>query len=211
MNVVAGSPWARHLYPTARRRGIPHPHAIRILARAWLRVIWACWQTDAVYAPAHHLRQEKLVYYDDHGADPSQDAILTQKLIEQDKVFGIGGMPAPQGANPYLVQHRVPLIGDLGFRFTPNLYLGVTGSYQLGLPKNCASGVSCSGHLVTLGLDVRYHLLPDLQFDPWVGLGLGYEWFGLSASAGGSTADATANGFEFVHFQLGAISRWGRT
>jgi ABC-type branched-subunit amino acid transport system substrate-binding protein len=77
-------------------------------AQAWLSYY------NAVYAPAHHLRQEKLVYYDDHGADPSQDAILTQKLIEQDKVFLIGGMPAPQGANPYLVQHRVPLIGDLG-------------------------------------------------------------------------------------------------
>jgi hypothetical protein len=52
---------------------------------------------NAVYAPQHHLRSEKLIYYDDHGADPSQDAILTQKLIEQDHVFDIGGMPAPQG------------------------------------------------------------------------------------------------------------------
>jgi hypothetical protein len=77
-------------------------------AQAWLSYY------NAVYAPAHHLRQEKLIYYDDHGADPSQDAILTQKLIEQDHVFAIGGMPAPQGANPYLVQHGVPLIGDLG-------------------------------------------------------------------------------------------------
>ena len=77
-------------------------------AQAWLSYY------NAVYAPSHHLRQEKLIYYDDHGADPSQDAILTQKLIEQDHVFGIGGMPAPQGANPYLVQHRIPLIGDLG-------------------------------------------------------------------------------------------------
>ncbi|HWC37320.1 MAG TPA: ABC transporter substrate-binding protein [Acidimicrobiales bacterium] len=77
-------------------------------AQAWLSYY------NAVYAPAHHLPQEKLIYYDDHGADPSQDAILTQKLIEQDHVFGIGGMPAPQGANPYLVQHAIPLIGDLG-------------------------------------------------------------------------------------------------
>jgi ABC-type branched-subunit amino acid transport system substrate-binding protein len=77
-------------------------------AQAWISYY------NAVYAPAHHLRQEKLIYYDDHGADPATDAQLTQKLIEQDHVFGIGGMPAPQGANPYLVQHRVPLIGDLG-------------------------------------------------------------------------------------------------
>jgi hypothetical protein len=77
-------------------------------AQAWLSYY------NAVYAPAHHLRQEKLIYYDDHGGDPSQDAILTQKLIEQDHVFSISGMPSPQGANPYLVQHGIPLVGDLG-------------------------------------------------------------------------------------------------
>ena len=32
--------WARGLYQAARARGCDHTHAIRILARAWLRVIW---------------------------------------------------------------------------------------------------------------------------------------------------------------------------
>ncbi len=45
------SPWARHLYTTARQRGIRHPHAIRVVARAWLRVIWACWHTNTIYDP----------------------------------------------------------------------------------------------------------------------------------------------------------------
>jgi hypothetical protein len=36
------SPWAAKPYADARRRGKHHPHAIRILARAWLRVMWAC-------------------------------------------------------------------------------------------------------------------------------------------------------------------------
>jgi transposase len=36
------SPWAAKLYADARRRGKHHPHSIRILARAWLRVMWAC-------------------------------------------------------------------------------------------------------------------------------------------------------------------------
>lgn len=36
------SPWAAKLYNDARTRGKRHPHAIRILMRAWLRVIWAC-------------------------------------------------------------------------------------------------------------------------------------------------------------------------
>jgi transposase len=49
-----GSPWAQHLYSAARQRGIRHPQAVRIAARAWLRVIWACWHTDTVYDPAKH-------------------------------------------------------------------------------------------------------------------------------------------------------------
>jgi ABC-type branched-subunit amino acid transport system substrate-binding protein len=69
---------------------------------------------NSIYAPSHHLRKSKLIYYDDHGADPSQDATLTQRLVEQDHVFSIAGMPAPQGADPYLRQHKIPLIGDLG-------------------------------------------------------------------------------------------------
>jgi transposase len=38
------SPWAAKVYGDARARGLDHPHAIRVLARAWTRVIWRCWQ-----------------------------------------------------------------------------------------------------------------------------------------------------------------------
>jgi transposase len=34
------NPWAAHVYQQARARGHGHAHAVRILARAWLRVIW---------------------------------------------------------------------------------------------------------------------------------------------------------------------------
>jgi transposase len=46
------SPWAERIYRDARARGCRHPHAIRILARAWLRVIWACWHTNTPYDPS---------------------------------------------------------------------------------------------------------------------------------------------------------------
>ena len=32
------------LYKRARDRNHDHPRAVRILARAWLHVIWRCWQ-----------------------------------------------------------------------------------------------------------------------------------------------------------------------
>jgi transposase len=54
------SPWAAKLYADARRRGKHHAHAIRILARAWLRVMWACWHTDTAYDPARHRAEQRL-------------------------------------------------------------------------------------------------------------------------------------------------------
>ena len=55
-----GSPWAARLYADARRRGKRHPHAIRILARAWLRVMWACWHTNTAYNPTKHRAEQRL-------------------------------------------------------------------------------------------------------------------------------------------------------
>jgi transposase len=54
------SPWAARLYADARARGKRHPHAIRILMRAWMRVIWACWHNGAVYDPANHGGERRL-------------------------------------------------------------------------------------------------------------------------------------------------------
>jgi len=55
------SPWAAKLYRDARARGKRHPHAIRILARAWLRVVWACWHAGVPYDPARHRAETALV------------------------------------------------------------------------------------------------------------------------------------------------------
>ncbi|WP_432485499.1 IS110 family RNA-guided transposase [Kineococcus esterisolvens] len=50
--------WAADLHRRARAharaRGHDHPHATRVLARAWLHVIWRCWQDGAAYDPAQH-------------------------------------------------------------------------------------------------------------------------------------------------------------
>ena len=48
------SPWAAKVYADARARGKDHPHAVRILARAWIRVIWPCWLNGVPYDPAQH-------------------------------------------------------------------------------------------------------------------------------------------------------------
>jgi len=48
------SPWAADVYKRARGRGCDHPHAIRILARAWIRVLWRAWTDATPYDPALH-------------------------------------------------------------------------------------------------------------------------------------------------------------
>jgi transposase len=57
------SPWARGIYQRARDRGCEHAHAIRILARAWCRVIWHCWQQRVAYDPAKHRAARQLTVH----------------------------------------------------------------------------------------------------------------------------------------------------
>lgn len=49
-----GSAWAAGIYQRARARGAKHPHAIRILTRAWIRVLWRCWLNRQPYRPEQH-------------------------------------------------------------------------------------------------------------------------------------------------------------
>jgi transposase len=55
------SPWAARLYDDATARGHDHPHAVRILARAWLYVIWHCWQDGVAYDPAKHKALQRIL------------------------------------------------------------------------------------------------------------------------------------------------------
>lgn len=55
------SHWAAHVYAQARARGCDHPHAIRILSRAWLRVIWRAWIDRKPYDPTQHRAAQMLL------------------------------------------------------------------------------------------------------------------------------------------------------
>lgn len=56
------NPWAADIYRRARARGHTHPHAVRILARAWVYVIWRCWQDHTAYDPDQHAALQKLLH-----------------------------------------------------------------------------------------------------------------------------------------------------
>ena len=54
-------PWAHAIYQRARDRGCQHPHALRILGRAWTRILWRCWQDHITYQPTHHKALSELL------------------------------------------------------------------------------------------------------------------------------------------------------
>lgn len=54
------SPWAAKVYTDARARGHDHPHAVRVLARAWIRVIYRCWLDGVCYDPTRHRNAAEL-------------------------------------------------------------------------------------------------------------------------------------------------------
>jgi transposase len=54
------SPWAASVYNDAITRGHDHPHAIRILARAWIRIIYRCWIDGVPYDETRHGAVQRL-------------------------------------------------------------------------------------------------------------------------------------------------------
>jgi transposase len=55
------SAWAAAVYARARARGCDHAHAIRILARAWVRILWRCWQDRRPYDLTRHRGAQPLL------------------------------------------------------------------------------------------------------------------------------------------------------
>ncbi|MDP9000552.1 MAG: hypothetical protein M3O46_10620, partial [Myxococcota bacterium] len=133
--------------------------------------------------------------------------------------FGLpfGGV---NGNNGNSVDHVVsnqftPLWLDGGFRFLSNWYVGGTFNYgfasisdQFAPPSSGSgackqTGVGCSANDIRLGVNAHYHILPDGRFDPWFGVGFGYEWLSISASQGTISLSEGVSGWEFANLQAG--------
>ena len=56
------NPWAADLYRRARANKHDHSHATRILARAWLYIIWHCWQDGVAYDTTKHRALQALLH-----------------------------------------------------------------------------------------------------------------------------------------------------
>lgn len=60
------NPWAADIYNRAIARNKSHQQAVRILARAWLYIIWHCWQDHVAYDPTKHRALQTLLNQAQH-------------------------------------------------------------------------------------------------------------------------------------------------
>lgn len=121
-------------------------------------------------------------------------------------------LTAPNGTSlADLVAWTVPLQLELGARIGP-VFVGGYGSYAFGKAGSLFEGASSrSASDVRLGFEVLWHLSPDRKVDPWVGMGVGYEWLNLGVEVGTlGRINATFRGFEWVNVQLGIEFVLGR-
>ena len=117
------------------------------------------------------------------------------------------------------INGMIPIEIDAGYRITPRFYVGLSFQYGFafvntstnpecaGDPRFSPTGqsLSCSSRDLRLGANAQVHLAPGHSFDPWLGLGVGYEWlsFDVSGPLINATVDAAASGLESANFQLG--------
>jgi ABC-type branched-subunit amino acid transport system substrate-binding protein len=68
---------------------------------------------NTVLAPREHLRQAKLIWYDD-SLDPQKTLAYVQRLHDVDKVLFLAGVTSPEAISAYLESTKFPMIGDIG-------------------------------------------------------------------------------------------------
>ena len=87
------NPWGADIYTRARARGHDHPHAVRILARAWLYIIWHCWQDEVAYDPTKHRALQTLLNQTQHRA--ARTGQLMQTPLYSAPITIAGEQPDP--------------------------------------------------------------------------------------------------------------------
>jgi outer membrane protein W len=107
------------------------------------------------------------------------------------------------------ISGRIPIWVDAGYKINRNIYVGAFFQYGIMFvnkdknPGCNQGGASCSAHDIVLGVNAHYHIMPEAVFDPWVGVGFGYEILGASTTLNGQSQDSSIKGFQFVSLQAG--------
>lgn len=120
---------------------------------------------------------------------------------------GTGGTTTTTGSGDLSdsVAGQIPIWVDLGWQFSPKLMAGAYFSYGFVLPSGdladaCdAARADCTLSDIRLGLQAQYNFAPGRGTDPWLGIGVGYEWFKIAVN----DATFTFHGWELPMLQGG--------
>ena len=102
-----------------------------------------------------------------------------------------------------------PLTFELGTRILGRYELAVTGTYSLGVARSTgASGCynasnGCSASVGQVGLAFLWHPLGLTAVDPYLGVGVGYEWLEIRATVQGKNFDQSFGGWNVTMLQGG--------
>jgi hypothetical protein len=118
------------------------------------------------------------------------------------------------GALGDVVGVLIPVTFDIGYRLSPHWYVGAYLGVAYGTGANCAEtgegAASCYETDIRLGLDVQYRFFPSSVFQPWVGVGAGWEVLNqISTDDQGDEESGSLNGVELAHIDVGADFRLG--
>lgn len=122
--------------------------------------------------------------------------------------YGIpmGDLDSGESMTDFVASGQIPLQLDAMYRFTRNWSVGLYFQYGFSFVPDtmCPSGfgLSCSASDVRLGAQLHYRF-DSTGFVPWVGFGIGYEWFSATLSGPGGSGDYSFDGLEYLNLQLG--------
>jgi hypothetical protein len=107
----------------------------------------------------------------------------------------------------------LPIWFDAGYRISPAIYVGGYFQWAVGFISSdvCVAPLTaCSGDDVRFGLNLHWHVKSALgagawaeEFDPWLGVGAGYEIASITLERGGDKSKVNYRGFEFASLQVG--------
>ena len=145
---------------------------------------------------------------------PERDSGVTLALrLGYGIPFGDTSADASGAATPLgdQLQGEIPIWIDVGYRFARSWFVGAYLQLGIGIVNQDKAagggcnlpGVSCKGSDVRVGVEGTFGFSPGQSFNPWIGLGTGYEWVSLQAESPTGNGELTFKGWEWFNLQVG--------
>jgi hypothetical protein len=104
-----------------------------------------------------------------------------------------------------LTSWRAPVWLDVGYSFSGAFTVGAYAQVGVGGNGDACVG-DCDWSDIRVGAQAELRLLPGAPVDPWLGVGLGYEWLSYRQLVSGSVPDAQG---ELVDINVRATETFG--